>query len=444
MSTLLTKAATDRGIHPATLRRKLRELGLKAKRGKRSYVSDATLAEIDKNRRPDTLIDEEITVEQAADILWPEEARQLKRLRREGAKDYKKLRERHFSHVYHLIRQERLQILNLAHKRQVMYTARYEDQNISKKVVFETITVSKKKVYELKLEGIYPKVTELPPHWKTELEIARDRKIPLSKKRLARDGQPQVPGGTFHLRLQEIREEHGGIDPDTGIAKECFYYDKKDRARIELKYDTTRLYPILDKLPTKGNRWDSSRSAAEQRLLDVLDQLDPEHKGITRSRLKRPAKLNLRGVDRAFSTLSARGEVEKVPVFVPCGRKGSLQREREGIRRVFNNGENNGQRTGQRITKFNYPGHTLKDGRRGPGADKSRLEVMNAAYFESRVRGSEQMVVWTLLKNLYGDSYCKKPSKVRDLAREFTKKFKPPLPWKRDEAKAKFGHISQT
>jgi hypothetical protein len=124
--TFLQTAAADLAIHPARLRQLLRELGLKTEERPgsdaysrvvhRTYVRNSDLEEVKKNRKPGRPIDEEITVEEAAGILWPDEAKELKQLRPDRAA-YDKLREKHLGRVYHLIRQELLTPLDEAHKR---------------------------------------------------------------------------------------------------------------------------------------------------------------------------------------------------------------------------------------------------------------------------------------------------------------------------------------
>lgn len=132
--TPLEDAATVRSIHTTHLRRLLRNQGLKPedKQGRdgygrvvwRSYLRNSDLEQLDKDRKPGRPIDDEITVEEAAAILWPDEAKELRKLRASASKGaIEKLKQKHLSHVYHLVRQELLTVLDEAHKREAHFTS---------------------------------------------------------------------------------------------------------------------------------------------------------------------------------------------------------------------------------------------------------------------------------------------------------------------------------
>lgn len=384
--TFLKNAAAKLKVYPETLRVWLRELGLAPEERQgtdaygrvvsRSYVWNSDLEQVKNSHKPGRLSKEEVTLEETADILWPNEAKELRRLRRDVADKaaYEKLRERHLGHVYHLVRQGLLTPADEAHKRLVHYTASYRNGKKAKRVLLPTMTFSKAVVLQLKVNGIRPSPSELPAHWKGADDMADERKRSKGRRQ-NRHGQHHAPGG-FRTWLCGQRSK------SPNIAKKSWYIDAKGRPRWEWKYDTTLVYPILD-----GKKKEQKQAARAAKMLRILDELDRERKGVTKRRLRKACRFGLR--DKTIEYLLDKGELEKVSVQVPAGHQGRTLRVWQGVRRPCASATTDPAQC--------QPGSEERRSRAGRRYDPNSksAEVYRFCYEEYRVKGRKRRSVWT-------------------------------------------------
>jgi hypothetical protein len=325
----LSDAAERMGIHEATVRVVLCKRGIKpTKEAGQDCIPVAVFEELDadyvEKHKTKERSAEELTSLETADVLFPDKAAELKKLHKANSPDYRKALEKHLSRVDYLVAIGKLTRLatkqNGIYRKQITYVMKGK----LVKAVFSMNTFSKKQVYELKLNGVYAQVTELPPNWKTFKQVACERGVKLNKA-----GQVD---GVFAQTLAEIIDEQEKAG--TPIAQECVFEDAKGRTgRVQLKVETLRLYPILDVRLSKSEALKKRRlEDGKQRFLKALEVIDPLDVGATYRQIALQGKFEVKRARELADVLAKDGTITKVPVSVSCGVKGNVKRSWPGAK----------------------------------------------------------------------------------------------------------------